>query len=183
MCRGPDGFTVPRHAGMGGLEMSSNPAEPPGLTRRRLLGSAALAATGALALTAVDLGAARPARAAGRPTGLDANTDPDPGGVAAAGYTFLSYDTAGPGSMTAAKVAACAAHGVAVYANSEYYGNPFTPYSQDVPDGRKDGRGPHDGGRYDAQTALADANNCGLPASGPFISASTSTWRPASSLP
>ncbi|MFI6604201.1 glycoside hydrolase domain-containing protein [Nonomuraea sp. NPDC050536] len=133
--------------------MRSNP-EPFGLTRRRLLGSAAMAATGALALAAVDLGAARPARAAGWPTGLDANTDPDPGAAAAAGYTFISYYTNGPGSMTAAKVAACAAKGVAVIANYEGLENPTSGGSA--------------AGKSNAQTALAAANDCGLPGDRPI---------------
>ncbi|GAB3971011.1 hypothetical protein GCM10029978_045390 [Actinoallomurus acanthiterrae] len=131
----------------------SNVPEPLGLTRRRFLG-AAMAATGALALTTIDFGAARPVRAATYPKGLDSNQDPDPGQIAAAGYTFLSYYLTGPGSMTAAKVAACAAHGVAVIANFEQLADPT-------------GRG-HSGGQSDAQTALAAANACGIPGDRPI---------------
>ncbi|MFI6604851.1 glycoside hydrolase domain-containing protein, partial [Nonomuraea sp. NPDC050536] len=104
-------------------------------------------------MTALDFGSARPARA-DRAKGLDSNQDPDPGQVATAGYTFVSYYLTGPGSMTAAKVAACAAHGVAVIANFEQLANPT-------------GRG-YSGGRSDAQTALAAANACGIPGDRPI---------------
>ncbi|MFI6599179.1 glycoside hydrolase domain-containing protein [Nonomuraea sp. NPDC050536] len=136
------------------------------VTRRRFLSTAAGVAAGAVTLTALESVTAGPAFASSA-MGLDSNEDPDPGQIAAAGYTFLSYYLTGSGSMTAAKVAACAAHGVAVIANYEHYQNPFTLASPGVP-GRTDGRSPFDGGRYDAQLALAAANNCGIPGDRPI---------------
>ncbi|HEY4454177.1 MAG TPA: glycoside hydrolase domain-containing protein [Pseudonocardiaceae bacterium] len=125
--------------------------EGPGFSRRRLF---ATAAAGALALTAVGAGVSAASPAATWPKGLDSNGDPDPGEVASAGYVFVSYYLTGPGSLTAAKVAACAAKGVAVIANFEQLANPT-------------GRGSA-GGTADARTALAAANACGIPADRPI---------------
>ena len=130
----------------------NNVPERPELTRRRLLATVA-AGAGALALTAVGVGvsAASPAT---WPKGLDSNQDPDPGQVASAGYVFVSYYLTGPGSLTAAKVASCAANGVAVIANFEQAANPT-------------GRGSA-GGSSDAQVALSAANACGIAADRPI---------------
>ncbi|HET9173376.1 MAG TPA: glycoside hydrolase domain-containing protein [Actinospica sp.] len=132
--------------------MNSKP-EPRTLSRRRLLGSAATA-TGVLALGAIDIGAAGPARAASWPTGLDSNNDPDPAAVAQAGYTFLSYYVDGRNAMTAADVAACAANGVAVIANWEGEADPT--------------QGGSAAGQAAAQAALAGAGAAGLPGDRPI---------------
>jgi hypothetical protein len=132
-----------------------SPSTPPptGVDRRRFLTASAVAVAGALTLGLTDTGPAR-ADTNAWAKGLDSNANPNPAEVARAGYTFISYYLAGPGIMTAAKVAACVANGVAVIANWEWYADP-TP------------RG-YAGGATDAQQALATAQSSGIPADRPI---------------
>src|SRR6185437_13485532 len=88
--------------------------------------------------------------------GLDFNTYPNPSTstIAADGYSFVSQYLAGPGHLTTTSAADFLSHGISIVANWEFAPNsPLNGYS---------------GGVRDAQTALADANAAGFPASLPI---------------